>query len=508
MNRTARALMLPLVLLASAAPVPVVHAAEQEVIGPFRNSLTVDRTALDRAAPMQKSYAAMLEKVQPSVVTVFTGFQAPERRQREVPRDQEDALRFFFGLPPARRQPQAPDTSKQSNKQPEDRWQQLGLGTGLIVTKDGYILTNKHVVIPQELNIKPEMLQIRVSIPGLEKPLPAKIVDFSFDKDVAVLKVEGTNLPAATLTDSSQVKVGDVVFALGAPFGIDKTVTMGIISAKRNDEVLEGMEKQELLQTDASINPGNSGGPLIDADGRVIGINTAIYANRGGGNMGIGFAIPINNAVAAADALSRPQGYLGVRLSPVTNLQAAAYYGIKGGAIVESLEKNAPGARAGLQPQDVIFGINDHDVVGDDDLRREIARISPGKTATLHVLRDEAKTTVRVTLGERPNNFIEGKKTDGGATLAGMKLAPVSPEDREQFKLGEGGLVITAVEPNTPAANSGLQDGDIIERINGRQPANTTEATEALAASPNGSSALHIRRGGAKRLFLLDTSGK
>ncbi|MDB6133650.1 MAG: HtrA protease/chaperone protein [Verrucomicrobiales bacterium] len=495
MNCLSRAL-LPVLLLA--APVAAVHA--EEVIGPFRNSLTVDRTLLDRNAPMMKSYAGMLEKVQPSVVTVFTGFQAPERPAR-VSQD-EAALRFFFGLPPAAPQP------RRSESKNKDRWQQLGLGTGVIVTKDGYILTNKHVVMPPDLNINPGLLEYRVSIPGNDQPLTAKIVDFSFDKDIAVLKVSGSDLPAATLADSSQVKVGDVAFALGAPFGIDKTVTMGIISAKRNDEVLKGMEKQELLQTDASINPGNSGGPLVDAEGRVIGINTAIYANQGGGNMGIGFAIPINNAVAAADALSRPRGYLGVGLSPVTNLQAAAYYGLKGGAIVENVEKGTPGARAGLQPQDVIFAIDDREIVNDDELRREISQATPGKTVTLHIMRDETKTTVRVTLGERPNRFIESKSAETGASLAGMKVAPLSEEDRKQYKLESGGLVVTSVEPNTPAATSGLQNGDIIELINGRQPATAAEAIEALGTSTNGSSALHIRRGSAKRLFLLDTPGK
>ncbi|MES2706009.1 MAG: trypsin-like peptidase domain-containing protein [Verrucomicrobiota bacterium] len=491
MNRLFRAL-LPALLLAAPA------ARSEEVFGPFRNSLTVDRTPMDRNAPMMKSYASMLEKVQPSVVTVFTGFLAPERRQAPMSQD-EAALRYFLGLPPGR-----PREAQPANK---DRWQQLGLGTGVIVTKDGYILTNKHVVIPQEINIDPNSLLIRVSVPGHDEPMEATIVDFSFDKDIAVLKVKGTDLPAATLTDSAQVKVGDVAFALGAPFGIDKTVTMGIISAKRNDEVLKGMEKQELLQTDASINPGNSGGPLVDADGRVIGINTAIYANQGGGNMGIGFAIPINNAVAAADALSRPRGYLGAKLSAI-NLRAAALYGLKGGAFVDFVQPGTPAARAGLHPQDVIFRIDDRDVLNDDELRREISQFAPGKTITLHLLRDEAKTSVRVTLSERPNRFIEGKPGESAATFAGMKLAPVSAEDREQFKLGDGGLVVTAVEPNTPAANSGLQDGDIIERINGLQPATPAEAGEALAASPNGSSALHIRRGSAKRLFLLDTTGK
>lgn len=490
MNRISRVL-LPILLLTAVAP------AEEEVIGPFRNSLTVDRVPVDRNAPMLKSYATMLEKVQPSVVTVFTGIDTVDRRRMQASQD-DAAMRFFFGLPPA---PADPEASKN-----QTTWQQLGLGTGVIVTKDGYILTNKHVVFPPGLRVDPDSLRIRVSIPGHEDPLDASIVDFSFDKDIAVLKVTGKDLPAAILTDSTQVKVGDVAFALGAPFGIDKTVTMGIISAKRNDEVVSGMEKQELLQTDASINPGNSGGPLVDADGRVIGINTAIYSNSGG-NMGIGFAIPINNAVAAADALSRPRGYLGVGLERVQNLRAAAFYGLKGGAVITSVGKGTPGARAGLKTNDVIFQIDEKEVLTDDELRREIAQAAPGKAVTLHFLRDENRKTVRIILGERPNHFLntDGKPVE--SSIAGMKLAPLATEEIEKLNPGgTGGLVVTSVEPNTPAANSGLQDGDVIVRINGQQPATQEEASKAFAAGSNGSSALHVRRGNATRLFLMDYS--
>jgi serine protease Do len=478
-------------------------ASAQDAAGPFRSALTVDRTPVDRNAPMPKSYATMLDRVQPSVVTIMTGVEQTRQQRQRVSQD-EAALRFFFGLPPI---PDAPAAE-------QNRWQQLGLGTGVIVTSDGYILTNRHVVLPPEANVPMGLLKIRVQVPGREQYMEARLIDYSNESDVAVLKVEGKDLPRATLADSNQVKVGDIAFALGAPFGIDKTVTMGIISARRNDEVLDGMEKQELLQTDASINPGNSGGPLVDADGRVIGINTAIYT-RNGGNMGIGFAIPINNAVAAADALSRPRGFLGVSLATI-NQRAANYLGIKGGAMVARVQEETPAARAGLQDRDVIYQIDGKDIRSEDELLREIAQRAPGKSITLNFIRDEAKKEVRIILGERPNKFLETTTTAPGTTpatasaatagpsVAGMKLAPIPESDRAALRLTNGGLVITSVEPNTPAATNGLQEGDIILRINGRQPASAEEAATALADSRNGSSMLHIRRGNTTRLFVLD----
>lgn len=482
-------LLLPGLLLGVPALAPAEDAA-----GPFRSSLTVDRTPMDRTAPMMKSYASMLDKVQPSVVTIMTGYDQPRQQRQRISQD-EAAFRFFFGLPPVPDNP-LPDKA--------DPWQQLGLGTGVIVTSDGYILTNRHVVIP-EMQIPVNLLKIRVQVPGREEYMEARIIDYSNESDVAVLKVEGKDLPKATLADSTQVRVGDVAFALGAPFGIDKTVTMGIISAKRNDEVVSGMEKQELLQTDASINPGNSGGPLIDADGRVIGINTAIYT-RNGGNMGIGFAIPINNAVSAADALSRPRGFLGVGLGPI-NRRVAAYLGIKGGAFIDNVQKGSPAALAGLAREDVIFQIDGKEVLNDDELLREIAKRPPGKTITLNFIREERKKEISITLGERPNNFLP--ETAGnvaaaaaeGQTIAGMKLAPLPEKDRAA---GQEGLIVTGILPNTPAANGGLQEGDLILRINGRQPATPEAAAEAFASSRNGSSMLHVRRGNSTRLFVLD----
>lgn len=492
-----------LALSAVAFPFFELRAQEKNASPPpagiFRNSLTIDRKELDRDAPMRKSYAGMLEKVQPSVVTVLTGIETPQPQTRSM---EEEALRFFFGLPT----PPRPQDRAQRQK-----WQQIGLGTGVIVTKDGYVLTNRHVVLPPDMqNVPLGQLSIKVSVPGYDENMDAEIVDYSREADIAVLKITGKNLnlPAAVLADSDQVKVGDVVFALGAPFGIDKTVTMGIVSARRYDEVLAGFDKQELLQTDASINPGNSGGPLVDAEGRVIGINTAIYT-RNGGNMGIGFAIPINNAVAAADALSRPRGFLGVQLERVRlNRRAAAYYGIKGGAYVASVVEGSPAAHAGLQPDDVIFRFNDEDVTDHDKLLRDLSTRAPGEMVTLGILREDRKFEVRVRLGEKPNPFLppaaERIAQKGENSIAGMKLAPVPDQERESLRLSSGGLVVTDIEPNSPAARCGLEKGDVILKINGRQPGTALEAADALQQARGGSSMLHIRRGSTTMLRVLE----
>lgn len=502
--------------LGAAAPVGYCQekATTEDKAGVFRSSLSIDKGPLQRGGAVLKSYADMLDKVQPSVVTILTGIETPQRRR--VSRE-EQALRRYYGWPPA------PEP-----KPGEERWQQLGIGSGVIVTANGYILTNKHVIFPPELDMDGDkyisLMRLRVSIPGREGHLPAELVDFSQDMDVAVIRVAGANFPHATLADSDSVRVGDIAFALGAPFGIEKTVTMGIISARRNDEVLEGFGNQELLQTDASINPGNSGGPLIDADGRVIGINTAIYS-RTGGNLGIGFAIPINKAVSAADALSQPRGHLGVILLDVDQ-RAARLYGFSGGAILDKVEPNTPAAKSGLEEGDVILSVDGKRVENKEDLRKRLATQPPGAKLKITFFREslEQRGELVLTLGERPNGFLRapdiGKaettpadpepsralKSEGDQ-VAGMTLVPVAPDDRAALKLPADvpGLIITKVQPNTPAANCGLEKGDIVLRINRSAPATYAEAVDALTRnSRDGQATIHIRKGDATRIAVMD----
>lgn len=479
--------------------------------GVFRNSLSIDKAPLQRGGAILKSYADMLEKVQPSVVTILTGIETPQKRR--VSRD-EQLYRLWYGLPPA------PEP-----KAGEERWQQLGIGSGVIVSANGYILTNRHVIFPPDLNMDAQeyidLLRLRVSIPGRDGHLPGRLIDFSPDMDIAVIKIDGADFPHAVLADSDTVRVGDISFALGAPFGIDKTVTMGIISARRNDEVLEGFEKQELLQTDASINPGNSGGPLIDADGRVVGINTAIYS-RSGGNMGIGFAIPINKAVSAADALSKPRGYLGVKLQDVDQ-RYARIYGFTGGAYVGKVEPQTPAAKSGLQEGDVILSLDGTKIENSEDLRKRLAKQAPGAKSKISFFRAsvEERGELILTLGERPNYFLKGEtpaqpadtttETTPAASddtqVAGMSVMPVAAEDRTKLNLPADvpGLIITRITPNTPAANCGLEKGDIILRINRSAPSSFAEAVEAITKnSRDGKATVHVRKGDSTRIAVMD----
>jgi serine protease Do len=225
--------------------------------------------------------------------------------------------------------------------------------------------------------------------------------------------------------------------------------------------------------------------------------------------MGIGFAIPINNAVAAADALSRPRGFLGVSLASL-DPRAANYLGIKGGSLITRIQSNSPASRAGLAKLDIIYKFDGKDVTPDTDLLREIGQRPPGQTVNIQFIRDEKPTEVRIVLGERPNNFLPENNSTAATppndTIAGMKVVPVPDADREALRLTKGGLVVTGVEPNTPAASVGLQEGDIILRINGRLPTSSEEALAAVADSRNGSCTLHVRRNNATRLFVVDVS--
>jgi serine protease Do len=514
-------LAIPMLAITSPLPAQDKPPVVEDKSGIFRKSLTIDKAPMARGGAVLKSYADMLEKVQPAVVTILTGIETPKRRQID-PRVRAYYRSLGVPLPP----------EPQIN---EDRWQQIGVGSGVIVSSNGYILTNRHVVIPPDLNMELgqylRVQRLRVNMPGREGFVPAELVDYSQDPamDVAVLKIAGSGLPSATLADSDTVRVGDIVFAVGAPFGIEKTVTMGIISARRTDRVIEEFGNVELLQTDASINPGNSGGPLIDADGRVVGINTAIYS-RTGSNLGIGFAIPINKAVSAADALSRPRGWLGVPVGDVDQ-RAARLYGFTGGAFIGKVEAGTPAATALLEEGDVVLSVNGEKVENANQLIKTVAANPPGTQLKLLVFREarEERAELTITLGERPNNFLASDKTLAEAPvaeppaegepgkdkdkekdkdqIAGMTLSPIVGEDRPALKLPEGvtGLIITKVEANTPAANCGLEQGDIILRINGATPATHADAVDAiLNHSRDGQATLHVRKGNASRIFVMN----
>jgi serine protease Do len=313
-----------------------------------------------------------------------------------------------------------------------------GLGSGVIISADGYILTNNHVV--------EKATEIRVMLPD-KRQFPGKVVGTDPKTDIAVVKIDTSGLSAIKLGDSSKLQVGDYAFAIGNPFGIGETATMGIISATgRNGLDIEDYE--DFIQTDAAINPGNSGGALLNARGELIGINTAILSGGSGGNQGIGFAIPINMAKYVMDQILKHgkvvRGYMGVGIQEVTpDLARAFNVPVEKGALVGNVEPNGPGAKAGLQRGDVIQELNGQPVTGPNDLRLTVGTMAPGTTVHLKVNRSGKSRDVNVTLGESPS----GKNAENaqGSTAEASPMRGVQVDELTPDILKAGAL-LTAVD--------------------------------------------------------------
>ena len=356
---------------------------------------------------------------------------------------------------------------------------EMGLGSGVIVTPDGYILTNNHVVA--------KSTDIKVMLPD-KREFPGKVVGTDPQTDIAVVKIDATNLPTIALGDSSKLQVGDYAFAIGNPFGVGETATMGIISATgRNGLSIEDYE--DFIQTDAAINPGNSGGALLNARGELIGINTAILSgSSSGGNEGIGFAIPINMAKYVMEQLLKHgkvvRGYIGVGIQELTPALAKAFKApAEKGALVGNVEPNSPGAKAGLERGDVITALNGQTVNGPNELRLQIATMTPGAVAHLKVLRNGEPRDVSVTLGQSPSSK-NGESNAGSAQstpMRGVQVDELTPDIRQQLGLNADikGVVVSDVASDSPAGDAGLERGDVIEQIN-RQPVNSVSDFERL----------------------------
>ncbi len=348
---------------------------------------------------------------------------------------------------------------------------QEGLGSGVIISPKGYVLTNNHVVEGAQ--------QIRVKIHGDDREYKAKVVGTDPKSDLAVIAIQNppSNLRTLKFADSKDVRLGEPVIAIGNPFGLASTVTMGIISATgRNNIGINDYE--DFIQTDAAINPGNSGGPLVDMNGNIVGINTAILS-RSGGYQGIGFAIPSSMAQTVMNELIEhgkvTRGWLGVVIQTVTPDLANALKLPSGteGVVVSDVQKASPAARAGLQRGDVIVSFQGKDVTSASGLRNAVALQSPGALVKMGVLRNGQNTTMQVRLGETP-----GKEQAGAGPastqneLKGLSLAPLNARLRQQFDLPADinqGVVVTDVSRAGPAAAMGLRKGDVILEVN-RQP--------------------------------------
>ena len=356
---------------------------------------------------------------------------------------------------------------------------EMGLGSGVIVSPDGYLLTNNHVV--------EKATDIKVMLPD-RRQFTGKVVGTDPKTDIAVVKIAASGLPTIPIGDSSKLQVGDYTFAIGNPFGVGETATMGIVSATgRNGLSIEDYE--DFIQTDAAINPGNSGGALLDARGQLIGINTAILSGGSGGNQGIGFAIPINMAKYVMDEIIKHgkvvRGYIGVGVQEVTpDLAKAFNVAPEKGALVGNVDPNSPGGKAGLQRGDVIDEINGQAVDGPNDLRLKVGTMQPGTSAHLKVNRSGQTRDVTVTLAEAPagkagENAVPGEAEN--SPMKGVQVDELTPDIRDQLGLKSDtkGVVVTSVPDGSPAADAGLQRGDVIEQIN-RQPVTSVSEYQRL----------------------------
>jgi serine protease Do len=386
------------------------------------------------------------------------------------------------------------------------------LGSGVLVSPKGYILTNNHVV-SHATSIKVMLSDTRT--------FTAKIVGADPQTDIAVVKIEGKNLPTVPLGDSSTLHVGDIVMAFGNPFGLNFTVTRGAVSALNRSE--GGIESiQNFIQTDAPINPGNSGGALVNVDGQVVGINTAILSGGGGpggegGFIGIGFAIPINMAKHVMEDLIKTgkvtRGYLGAEIQSLTGSLAHAFdVPDTSGALVQNVTPGGPADKAGLKNGDVIRKYNGQTVTGAGQLVALVTDTNPGTVVTLDILRAGKPLTVKVTLGERPSTMgaragLSGPIKQGA--LQGITVQDLTPDLRQQFGLPADthGVLVNNLDPSSPAAQSGLKRGDVIESID-RQPVRSMADYERLAIRAKGNTLLRINRQGRGMYLVISPSSE
>lgn len=455
-----------LTLSLGAYGVVVLLRAQTEERSSRMPEIKIDKAAIDRSNHVVvTSYADALEEIRHSVVSVFSSKTIRTTRGDGFPFD-DPFFRRFFG--------------PGGGQQQQDRIQQ-GLGSGVVVSADGFILTNNHVIEGSD--------EIRVSLAD-GRELTARIVGADPRTDVAIVKVDATDLKFATLADSDQLRVGDIVFAVGNPLAVGQTTTMGIVSATGRSNLRlidEGYEN--FIQTDASINPGNSGGALVDAAGRVVGINTAILS-RSGGNIGIGFAIPINLAASIMRSLVETgavaRGFLGVSLQDLDS-DLGQEFGVTDGkgVVVVDVQAGSPAETAGLKQGDVITRIGGRAIANSSDLRLTVSQMLPGTTVTVGVLRNNTVEDVDIVLGrlEERTNF-SGVPTN--ELVEGIKIAPLSAELRQQFNLAEGGRGVVVIEAATGSRFAAvLPVGTVIEQINRQPVVDVRSAREALGRGRN-----------------------
>ena len=461
-------------------------------------NVKVDAAPLPRAEDTALSLNPIVKRVTPSVVKVVTRERAKEMEVGGGMPFDDPMFRQFFGPFFGGRGGQ-----RRILRQPPE----MGLGSGIIVSADGYILTNNHVVDDAE--------SVKVTL-GDGRELTAKVIGTDKKTDIAVIKVDAHDLPAVTFANSDDVLVGDRVLAVGNPFGIGETVTSGIVSGTGRSGAL-GLDYEDFIQTDAAINPGNSGGALVDMRGRLIGLNTAILS-RSGGFQGIGFAIPANLARHVMDSLVTTgkvvRGFLGVTIQDVTpNLAEQFHLQSPKGAIVSDVTPDSPAAKAGLKSDDVILDYNGKLLKDSRQLKFAVAATTPGSEVKVRLLRDGKEETVSVKVGELPGEKQRVAASGGGDNdvLDGVEVSDLDAGARNEFEVPARvhGALVTNVDPGSAAAEAGLAPGDVIQEIN-HQPVRT--ADDAVRLTEHAGSRKTLLKlwshGGTHYLVVDETDGK
>jgi serine protease Do len=476
-------------------------------------------------APM--SFAELVAKLQPAVVNISTKQRVPVKAQSDP---FEEFFRRFDPTIPQGGGGNGGGSGGSSSNDNQPRTREAGsLGSGFIVSPDGYIVTNNHLI--QGVTGTGTVDTVTVTTTD-RREYPARIVGRDETSDLALLKIDGRNLPFVQWGDSTKARVGDWVLAIGDPYGVGSTVTAGIISALHRGITGVGAYDR-YIQTDAAINMGNSGGPMFDLNGNVIGINSALISPTGA-SVGIGLAIPAELAKPVIDALAkgqRPQrGYLGVGLQPVDEDLAPALGIAKNtGEIVRSVVPNGPAAKAGLQQGDVIVRVNGESVTPDQTVSYLVANTSVGSRVPLEIIRAGKHGTVYAQVAERPTEEALAKLSGGDTgtpgsgsgpqavapqRALGLSLSPLTPELARAASLPPTarGVIITAVDPNSDAGEQGLQRGDLIESVNNQpvtSPAQVIASVDTARKAGRSSVLLLVKRGTSPEAFVgINISGK
>ena len=444
--------------------------------------IKVDTTPLPQTAP---SYAPVVDKVTNSIVTIST---SKNVKRGENPNFRDPFFRRFFGLPEEDEEaaPKSPRGGGRTEKNEKLRKQMMGLGSGVIVTTEGHILTNNHVIDGAD--------DIIVTLGSEKREYVAKKIGTDPESDLAVLKIEGSKVQAITFTDSDKVRIGDVVLAVGNPFGLTRSVSAGIVSSTGRGGMgmggAGGAIYENYIQTDASINPGNSGGALVDIEGRLVGINTSIFS-RSGGNEGIGFAVPSNLARSAMESILKNgrvvRGFLGIRMQDVDeSLAKGLKFPGESGVAVTEVTEGSPAAKAGLKRGDVVVEVDGRKVETSRDLLLRVGALTPGTKVNVKVARDGDEKSLVVELGERPPKDLAANvppakpESADPDVLDGVEVADLDAQMRKQFNLPEElkGAVVTKLDPDSPCAEAGIRPGDVIQEVDRKPVANASEAVD------------------------------